>query len=68
MFENWLVGVNKKNKKLIFAGASSVLFRATYWIWGWTQLQRYDDNIKLKNDVCRKLELTIMHLFTNFEW
>jgi hypothetical protein len=45
-----------------------VLFRATYWLRGWAQLQRHDEDIKLINDECRKLETTIMHLFANFGW
>ena len=92
MFENWLVGVNKKTKELIFVGASAVcwalwlsrnemvfdrsplksylqvLFRATYWLRKWAQLQRHDDHIKLIKDVYRKLKSMIMQIFVNFRW
>ncbi len=45
-----------------------VLFRATYWLRGWAQLQSHDEDIKLINDEYRKLETTIIHLFANFGW
>ena len=79
-FRDWLVGIDKKTKKLILVEASAicwalwlgrndmvlikapsksymqVLFRATYWLWYWAQLQRCDEDINLTNDACRKLE------------
>ena len=45
-----------------------VLFRATYWLRCWTQLQRCKEDISLINDACPKLESTIMQLFPNFGW
>jgi hypothetical protein len=78
VFGNWLVGVNKNIKDLIFVGASAiccalwlnrnemdldrsplksylqVLFRVTYWLREWSQLQRHD-HIKQIREACPKL-------------
>uniref|UniRef100_A0A0A9C821 Uncharacterized protein n=1 Tax=Arundo donax TaxID=35708 RepID=A0A0A9C821_ARUDO len=44
-----------------------VLFRGTYWFRYWSLLQKEEGRPFIK-DVCRRLEITVMEIFTNHGW
>ena len=39
-----------------------IIFRATYWLWFWAQLQRCDELEEFLKVARRKLETTVMQL------
>jgi hypothetical protein len=43
-----------------------VIFRATYWLQCWAQLQKCEDDGELMKIACRRLETTVMQLFANY--
>jgi hypothetical protein len=45
-----------------------VIFRATYWLRCWAQLQKCEDDGELMKVACRRLETTVMQLFANYGW
>ena len=45
-----------------------VIFRATYWLRLWAQLQKCEEDREFLSVACRNLESTVMQLFTNHGW
>ncbi|BAF26396.1 Os10g0378500, partial [Oryza sativa Japonica Group] len=45
-----------------------VIFRATYWLRQWVQLQKYEEDGVFLNVACRNLETMVMQLFANYGW
>ncbi len=45
-----------------------VIFRATYWLRFWAQLQMCEDDRKLMKVACRRLETMVMQLLANYGW
>ncbi len=45
-----------------------VIFKATYWLRLWAQLQKCDKDADFLIVACRKLEVTVMQLFANHGW
>ncbi len=45
-----------------------VIFRATYWLRFWAQLQMCEDDRELMKVACRRLETTVMQLLANYGW
>jgi hypothetical protein len=45
-----------------------VLYRGTYWLRQWAQLQRREDLSKELMGVCKAMELTVMQVFTSHGW
>uniref|UniRef100_I1PGP1 Uncharacterized protein n=1 Tax=Oryza glaberrima TaxID=4538 RepID=I1PGP1_ORYGL len=45
-----------------------VIFRATYWLQFWAQLQKCENDGELMKVACRRLETTVMQLFANYGW
>lgn len=43
-----------------------VLYRGTYWLREWAQLQKHEEDIVSMIEACRSLEAMIMHIFVNF--
>ena len=57
--------VFNKSQKQTFL---QVLFRGTYWLRFWTQLQRLDEHKTSIVETCRLLESSAMFLFASHEW
>jgi hypothetical protein len=45
-----------------------VLYRGTYWLRQWPQLQWHEDLAKQIIDVCRSVESTVMQIFASHGW
>jgi hypothetical protein len=45
-----------------------VLYRGTYWLQQWAQLQRHEEHAKELMDACSALETTVMQVFIAFGW
>nr|BAD08906.1 hypothetical protein [Oryza sativa Japonica Group] len=48
--------------------AKKVIFKATYWLRLWAQLQKCEEDGEFMSVACRNLESTVMQLFTNHGW
>jgi hypothetical protein len=45
-----------------------VLYRGTYWLHQWEQLQRHEELAKEIRDACRSVEAIVMLVFTSLGW
>jgi hypothetical protein len=45
-----------------------VLYRGTYWLHEWAQLQKHEEDIVSMIEACRSLKAMVMHIFANFSW
>ncbi|EEE52231.1 hypothetical protein OsJ_34160 [Oryza sativa Japonica Group] len=53
---------------LLQDAAEQTIFRATYWLRCWAQLQSCDEDGEFMKVACRRLEMTVMQLFANYGW
>nr|ABA93514.1 hypothetical protein LOC_Os11g26970 [Oryza sativa Japonica Group] len=61
--KDWKVIEQRIEKKNLVVG--KVIFRATYWLRLWAQLQKCEEDGEFLNVACRNLETTVMQLFAN---
>jgi hypothetical protein len=45
-----------------------VLYRGTYWLWFWSELEMNDQNKEMIHCACLKLETMAMRLFIDHGW
>jgi hypothetical protein len=45
-----------------------VLYRVTYWLQQWGQLQKHEEHGKEIMEACRAVETTVMQVFVAFGW
>jgi hypothetical protein len=67
----WAIWLNRND--MVFNNAKSntfmqVIFRSTYWIRAWSQLDKYEEARQTLKRGCRRLETMIMEVFAKFGW
>ena len=64
----WLCRNDRVFDKSSSISYMQVIFRPTYWLRLWAQLQKCDEDGEFLIVACRMFETTVMQLFTNHGW